>query len=446
VSYKLHDYQQSLVDKVRQSYKDGYKAPCVVAPCGAGKSIIISEIARLTTINKKQVLFLVHRRELIDQIKNTFMSHGVNLRYVEFGMVQTVVRKLDKIPLPHLIITDESHHGLAKSYRKIYDYFGESHRLGFTATPTRMDGTGLHAVFDILIHEVDVTWLIENNFLTQFKYFAPKLIDEDALKLSSMNEFTSKSVNESLKNTIWGDVVEHYKKLANDKQAIVYCHSIEASNKVKQIFLEHDIIAEHIDGKTPRATRDEIIQKFRDKEIKILSNVDIIGEGFDVPDCSTVILLRPTESFSLHIQQSMRGMRYKPNKVSIIIDHVGNVMRHGLPDTPKNWRLDAKREKKQPEIKIRQCLKCYAVYNSKLSACSECGYKPEVVQKTNKYQIMGDIELEEITENDKEKIALSLKNVEDCKNMKELHELAKAKGYKQGWAYHQGKRLNLIKN
>src|SRR5690554_5344746 len=109
---KLHDYQQKLVDKARQAFKDGYKAPCIVAPCGAGKSVIISEITRLTTKNKKHVLFLVHRKELIDQIQNTFKRNEVNMDLVQFGMVQTVVRRLDSIPKPDLIITDENHHAL----------------------------------------------------------------------------------------------------------------------------------------------------------------------------------------------------------------------------------------------------------------------------------------------------------------------------------------------
>src|SRR5690554_4445411 len=198
MAFKLHDYQQRLVDKARQAYKDGYKAPCIVAPCGAGKSVIISEIARMTTNNNNRVLFLVHRRELIDQIRNTFRKNEVNMDLVQFGMVQTVVRRLDRTPKPSLIITDENHHALAKSYRRIYDYFSDVLRLGFTATPIRLDGSGLGDVNDILIEEVDAEWLIENGYLSPYKYYAPKLINEDYLKLSSMKEFTSKSIDEAI--------------------------------------------------------------------------------------------------------------------------------------------------------------------------------------------------------------------------------------------------------
>lgn len=256
---------------------------------------------------------------------------------VQFGMVQTVVRRLEKTPKPSLIITDESHHGLAASYRKIYDYFADVLRLSFTATPIRLNGSGLGDINDILIEEVDAEWLIENNFLSPYKYYAPKLIDTSLLKLNNLYEFSNSSIDKAMESkTIYGDVIKHYQELAFGEQAICYCHSIEASKFAKQEFLNHGIPAEHIDAKTPKNERDEIIQKFRDKQIQVLTNVDLIGEGFDVPDCSTVIMLRPTQSLSLYIQQSMRGMRYRPGKTSIIIDHVDNVRRFGLPDAKRH--------------------------------------------------------------------------------------------------------------
>src|SRR5699024_2713478 len=322
MTFQLYDYQQTLLERTRQSYRDGYKAPCVVAPCGAGKSVIISEIARLTTLKNNHILFLVHRRELIDQIRGTFIANEVNLDYVEFGMVQTIVRRLDKTKKPSLIIVDENHHSLAKSYRKIFDYFSDVPLLGFTATPIRLNGSGLGDVNDVLIEEVDAKWLIDNNFLSPYKYYAPKLIDTSTLKLNSMREFSSTSTDEAMDKVIYGDVIKHYKELADGEQAIAYCHNVEASKQTANEFNQVGIQAAHIDGTTPKSKLYEIISKFREGEIKLLSLVVIIGEGFDVPDCSSVIMLRPTQSLSLYIQQSVRGMRYRPNKTSIIIDHV----------------------------------------------------------------------------------------------------------------------------
>jgi superfamily II DNA or RNA helicase len=442
--FQLHNYQRTLVDKARGSYVDGFKSPCVVAPCGAGKSVIISEISRMTTDKGNRVLFLVHRKELIDQIRGTFEKNEVNMSLVEFGMVQTVVRRLDKTEKPSLIITDESHHGLAASYRKIYDYFKDVLRLSFTATPIRLNGSGLGDINDILIEEVDAEWLIENNFLSPYKYYAPKLIDTSLLKLNNLHEFSSTSIEQAMESkTIYGDVVEHYKELAFGEQAICYCHNIGASLFAKQEFLNYGIFAEHIDAKTPKAERDQIIERFRNKDIQILCNVDLIGEGFDVPDCSTVIMLRPTQSLSLFIQQSMRGMRYKPGKTSIIIDHVDNVRRFGLPDDKRYWSLTSKKNSSSTaEIKIKQCNKCFAVYPSDSKECPECGYKP-TVERDTEYETDKEAVLEEIRKEDIN-VTLDFREPSNCKSMSELFELAKNRNYKKGWAYHQGKLLGFI--
>lgn len=440
--FKLHDYQRTLVNKARQAYADGFKAPCIVAPCGAGKSVMISEIARMTTDKGNRVLFLVHRRELIDQIENTFRLNEVNMDLVQFGMVQTVVRRLDKTPKPSLIITDENHHALAASYQKIYDYFSDVPLLGFTATPIRLNGSGLGDVNDILIEEVDAEWLIANGFLAPYKYYSAKLIDREHLKLNNLKEFSNSSVDKELKNVIFGDVVSNYRKYADGEQAIAYCHSIEFSKKVEQIFVDEGIPAAHIDAKTPKDIRADIIAKFRSKEIRVLCNVDLIGEGFDVPDCSTVIMLRPTQSLSLFIQQSMRGMRFKEGKTSIIIDHVANFLQHGLPDTKHHWGLEGKKSKGMKlEVPIKECPSCFAVYTSSETVCPECGHEPEVVERKEKEIV--EVELKEINKDDV-KITLDFREPSDCKNMSELYQLARNRGYKPGWAYHQGKILGLL--
>lgn len=445
---KLYDYQKELVNKTRSAYREGFKSPCVVAPCGAGKSIIIAEIARMTAENGKRILFLVHRQELIDQIKETFQFVGVDLDYVQFGMVMTVVRRLDKTIKPDLIITDENHHSKAASYTKVYDYFKDVLKLGFTATPVRLNGEGLEDVNDVLIEEVNAKWLIENKYLSPYKYYAPKLINTDRLKLNNMREFSHTSVEEEMQNMIYGDVIKHYKTLAHGEQAIAYCHSIEASKQTAYEFNEAGINAVHIDGKTSKQKRDNEIQNFRDGRTKIICNVDLIGEGFDVPDCSTVIMLRPTKSLSLYIQQSMRGMRYKKNKTSVIIDHVGNVNEHGLPDAERVWSLKGKKKEQANEISIRECLNCFGVYEpTKHTKCPHCGFSPTVEQREAEMQTDKTTELEQVTEKD---FSLTVnyeatKKPEDCTTMKELYSLAKAKGYQPGWAYHQAKLYNIKK-
>ena len=437
----LRSYQERYIEKVRQAYLDGFRAPCVVAPCGAGKSIIIGEIVRRTAQKDRKVLFLVHRRELCDQIETTFDYLQIPSDSYKIGMVQTISRRLHETDEPSLIITDENHHGLASSYRKIYDYFADVRRLGFTATPIRLNGSGLGDVNDLLIEEVKASWLINHKYLAPYAYYAPKLIDEDYLKLNNMREFSSTSVDQAMREnrTIFGDVVAHYEELAPGEKAICYCHSIEASLEVKEEFLSQGILAEHIDAKTPKHERDRIIEDFRSGNLQVLTNVDLIGEGFDVPDCSTVILLRPTQSLSLYIQQSMRSMRYKPGKKATIIDHVGNVHRFGLPDADRAWSLENKAPK-GTTVPIKTCSSCFTVYAANIKRCPSCGYVQPIVEKTRILEVDKDAQLEEI----KAGFILDYRDPGDCRNIKELQDLAKNRGYKKGWIYHQAKTRGWI--
>ncbi|MBC1962768.1 DEAD/DEAH box helicase, partial [Listeria welshimeri] len=224
------------------------------------------------------------------------------------------------------------HHVLANSYKKIIHHFSKAKVVGFTATPVRINGGGLGDINDTLIEKVNVKWLIENRFLASYKYYAPEIVQTETLNVKRTGEFDMTGLDDQFnKKMVWGDVIKHYQKLADGEQAILYASSIYQSEKMAASFNAVGISSAHIDGKTPKLIRDDIIKRFREGEIKVLCNLDLIGEGFDVPDCSTVIMLRPTQSLSLYIQQSMRGMRYKQGKTATIIDHVGNVKRFGLP-------------------------------------------------------------------------------------------------------------------
>lgn len=315
---QLRPYQNDLVEQVRQAWREGYKAPCIVLGCGGGKSCIVAEIARRTTWNGKRVLFLVHRRELVDQIFRTFVRWGVLMDLCQIGMVQTFTRRLKKLPKPALIITDENHHSLAQSYKRIYEYFSDVPRVGVTATPVRLNGDGLGDVNDKLIVGVSTKWLIEHNCLAPYDYYAPSVADLTGLH-TKMGEYVTADIEKAMiKNTVFGDVIKYYKQLADGKKAVCYCSSVKHSLATAKVFRDAGISAEHIDGATPKAQREQIIADFRNGKITILCNVDLISEGFDVPDCECTILLRPTHSLTLYIQQSMRCMRYKPNKRAVI--------------------------------------------------------------------------------------------------------------------------------
>ena len=441
----LRPYQNDLVDEVRAAWREGYRAPCIVLGCGGGKSCIVAEIARRTTWNGKHVLFLVHRRELVEQIYQTFVSWGVMMDYCTVGMVQTVTRRLNKLPRPALIITDENHHSVASGYQRIYDYFEGVPRVGVTATPVRLNGDGLGDVNDRLIIGKSTKWLIANHYLAPYDYYAPSVADLTGLH-TKMGEYVRADIEKAMiKNTVFGDVVRYYRKLADGKKAVCYCASLRHSKATAEAFCDAGIAAAHIDGDTPKAKRDKIIADFRSGSITILCNVDLISEGFDVPDCECAILLRPTKSLTLFIQQSMRCMRFRKGKRAVIIDHVGNYARHGMPDDDRSWSLEKKpkrsekEQKKEQEERIMQCPECFFTFPvaAGMRECPHCGTKlPRRERFINTDDTAKLIKVEGFR--------LHYDGPECCSSYEELIAYAATHGYKPGWAYYQARRRGLI--
>lgn len=438
---QLRPYQVNLINQLRKAYKTGSKRPCLVLPCGGGKSIITAEIAKKATQKGNRVLYLVHRRELVEQIFRTFADWGVDLSLCDIKMVQTACRRFHSMPEPRLIITDENHHCVAKTYRKIYEAFPAAQCLGVTATPIRLNGGGLGDVNDKLVVGVSAKWLIENNYLAPYDYYAPSVADLSGLR-TSQGEYVGKDAEIALDTTmIYGDVTRHYRKLADGKKAICYCPTVNYSKKMAARFCEVGIPAAHIDGTTKKKIRDDVISQFRAGDIQILCNVDLISEGFDVPDCSCAILLRPTQSLTLYIQQSMRCMRYQPGKRAVIIDHVGNYTRFGMPDDDREWSLKPKRDKKEmveKKERIKQCPECfYTFFASVGNICPKCGYEFEPKK-----------EIEELPESQLTQVTgFKLdyeKTPSDCKTYQELRMYAAARHYKPGWAYYQAKARGFI--
>lgn len=450
--FKLHGYQQKLIDETRERLMNGAKSVLIVSPAGSGKSIVISELARLTVNKGGQILFFVHRKELIEQIKKSFNTAGVDLSHCTVMTVGKVAHRLGEIPKPTLIICDESHHSLARTYKKIYDYYSDVPRLGFTASPWRLSGKGLGDVYDTMVEGPTVEWLIKNHFLAPYNYYSVKLINDSELKKSSTGDFTNKSIDDAVGKTIFGDVIKTYKEKINGQRTIVYAHSIEFSKSVSQQFNDAGISSAHADSKTIPRERDQIMNDFREGKIKVLCNVDLISEGFDVPDCTAVIMLRPTESLVLDIQQSMRCMRYKPNKTATIIDHVANYSRFGLPDTKRNWTLEGRKKTKssgKSSVSIQTCPNCFGVIAAGYGICPLCGHEIETDKKEMKVDKTAKVE--RITKDfkfktDYSEIKYAKMNPKEANSFRDLQLIAKTRKYKPGWAYFQAKQRGFIKN
>lgn len=427
---ELYDFQKELVDRTHRSWLTSHKRPCIVLPCGGGKSVIAAEIAKRTTQAGNRVLFIVHRKELCDQIRRTFSWWGVDMEGCNVGMVQTVTRHLDDEPEPRLIITDENHHCMANGYRRIYEKWPNAYMFGITATPERLDGQGLKDINDDLVIGPSATWLIENHYLAPEDYYTFDLISGGRIR---MGDFDPNSVKITAAEQ--NNVAETYLKLASGRKGVCYLPTVKKSIEMAETFRQHGVQAEHFDGTTEKAARDRIIERFRTGETMILCNVDLVSEGFDVPDCSCSMLCRPTQSLTLHIQQSMRCMRYQPEKTAIILDFVRNVARHGLPDQDRVWTLEGKKRKGRmaSDAPVKTCPECYRTLPASVPFCPLCGH---VFERKARNQEDLALELKKV---EKPKLQTNYLTLATCRNYSDLRQYAKLAGYKPGWAYYQAK-------
>ncbi len=443
---ELRPYQKDLVNKIRQAICEGCHRVCAVLGCGGGKSVIIATIAKAATDKGNRVLFLVHRKELVNQIKRTMDRQGVNPFLCSVSMVQTVSRMktLARTTPPSLIIVDEAHHALAAGYLRIFDYFPQATVVGFTATPQRMGTGGLGKVFQQLAESVSTKWLIQNHYLAPYHLYSVPLTDVKGIR-TSHGDYDQKEIAKLMdKGTIFGGTVASWLQQAKGKKTIVYCASIKTSRATAEAFQSHGIPAAHLDGETPKAERDRIVQEFREGKILVLCNVDLFGEGFDVPDCEAVQLLRPTKSLTLFIQQAMRPMRINPadpNKEAIILDHVGNYTRHGFPDDDHDWSLAEKKKKKKAETTTRQCPICYHVFIPAPGLgqikCPFCGhlFEDERAPRAEQEELDG-VTLEEIKES-------PYSDYRKATTWQQLEFFRKGKHYKLGWSLHKALELHI---
>jgi len=324
------------------------------------------------------------------------------------------------------------HHATANTWRKVIDHFPKALVIGFTATPARLSGDGLGVIFQALALGPSVRELIDMGNLSPFEYYSPPVVADFADLKVKYGDYQKADVALKMdKSEIIGDVIDTYRKLADGKRAIVYCASCEHAEHVAREFNHAGIPAAYIDGKTQDAIRKTAIEQFRTGVVKILTNVDLVSEGFDVPNMECVILLRPTQSVVLFIQQAMRAMRADPDnpeKVAVIIDHVGNVYRHGLPDEDREWSLEGKVKKREPnEISVRQCPECYFTHLPR-PRCPHCGYMYAVQAPEPIKQTKGELLQIKALERAEQK-----REIGKARTREDLEQIAITRGYSLRW-------------
>lgn len=441
MSFELRGYQDQMIRATREALRR-HQAVLLQAPTGAGKTALAAFMVGSTMAKKKRAGFICHRQELIEQTKATFDKVGIPAGIIASGYpmelyqpiqicsIDTLKRRLNKVEPFDLLVWDECHHVAAGGWSRVMASMSNSRHVGLTATPERLDGKGLDSHFSAMVRGPSVSWLIDRGFLSDYKVFAPSMVDTSGLH-TRMGDFRKDEASEMMnKPVITGDAVEHYLRHTPGQQAAAFCVGIEHSMAVAAQFNAAGIRAAHIDGSMNKLERKTIINAYRRGLIKVLTNVDIIGEGFDLPAISVSILLRPTQSLALYLQQVGRSLRPEEGKAhATILDHAGNVMRHGLPDDDREWSLQG-REKREAASNdngppVRQCPQCYFVHAPGKRSCPECGhvYMPE--QREIEYD---DGDLKEL---DKE--ALRKKQdleLKQAKTLDALIELGRRRGYR----------------
>lgn len=430
---QLRDYQLNLYVKAQKSFLNGNKRVLVVAPAGAGKSYIFAKMCENAS-KKGEVLILIHRLELKKQHIDLFNSLGINTDNIRIESVFTEVNNLDKHKKPGLIVLDEAHLSKAKSWEKVVKHY-DTYTVGFTASPVRLDNKPLGDIFEDLVEEVDVKWLIDNKRLAPYEYYAPMTVSTDNLKVS-MGDYNIVELETLMNdNTIYSNVIDSYKKIANNEQCIVYCVNINHSKEMAQRFRDAGYIAECLDSTLKKDVRNKIMSDFRNNKITILCNCGIISEGISIDNVSVCMLLRATQSTALNIQQSMRCMRYKEGKIAKIIDCVGNYTRHGLPDTPRVWSLKVPPKKHNNindngEYHIRVCSNCFQTFKT-APICPYCGEKYTITPRELKEQ--ENIRLAKITAEEMAKIEQEKKQkrmeVGRARSLEDLIKIGRERGY-----------------
>lgn len=456
MKYVLRPYQSDGVERIRGAFGQGARSVLYVLPTGGGKTPIFCHITELASAKGNDVLILVHRRELLLQASRSLSENGVphglvapgfspNGHRVQIGSVQTVIRRLDRIRPPSLIVLDEGHHAAASSWEKIVRAYPNARHLGVTATPCRLDGRGLGKAFgglyDALIVGPSIRQLMDQDYLSPADVYAPPTdLDLTGVR-TQMGDFDHKEVDRRVdKPVITGCAVEHYRRLADGKPAIAFCASIRHAQHVAEEFRAAGYMSVAVDGTMAERDRDLAVRGLATGSITVLTACEIISEGVDVPIVTVGILLRPTQSTALFLQQVGRILRPGPGKTAIILDHVGNCLRHGLPNEDREWGLDGdlggKRRKKDPdEMRIRQCPKCYTVHAISPS-CPKCGYEYKATGRLIE-EVGGQLKKLTPDQLNKRKAYIARRMEQGrSQTLNDLIAAAKERGYSVEWAKH----------
>jgi superfamily II DNA or RNA helicase len=376
----LRDYQKEMKDRLETAWKK-YRSVMVQMPTGTGKTYLMAEVIRGEKIEVSGersevrgenggVLIVAHRVELIGQISQTLdafgVPHGVIDRWtkdidevtsehqVVVASIQTLSRRIQNTDgtdltnfRPKVVIVDEAHHAVAKTYRLLWDVWPEAKFLGLTATPCRLNYTGFTDLFDTLLESYSIQHFIDKGWLSDFEYVS---VTPDNILVGRIAGLKKRGVDGDYQTKEMATVMDSpesiahlyrsYEQFAKGKKGIIYAISREHAQHIADYYMKQGVKCCWIEAMTPAEERHQLVDAYREGRMDVIVNVDIFSEGFDCPEVEFIQLARPTLSLSKYLQQVGRGMRYIPNKdYVVILDQVGMYQTFGLPTEDRDWNL-----------------------------------------------------------------------------------------------------------
>ena len=454
-----------MVDGFRSAYLAGHRRVLGQLPTGGGKGRLLGHMTRAVAAKNKRIVVMAHRAELVEQICSNLddedVPHGRIMpgwpmaRYpVLVGMVQTIVRRLEHLPVPDLLLVDEAHHAAAGQYVKIAEAWSSARILGVSATPARTDGRGLGEFFDAMVSGPSVADLIAAGHLADYDYYLPSPDFDMAGAGVQAGDFKAADALRIIsKSKIVGDAVQHYQRHLGGRPAIAFCMGVQHCRDTAAEFQAAGFRSAHVDGEMEMDLRRERLAGLANGSLDVLTAADVISEGVDIPAVAGAILLRPTCSVGLYLQQVGRALRPKPDgSRAIILDHVGNAHRHGYPADPRVWTLDAPMKPTVAEIRTCEtCFRAFPVGKARETAEAECRQEgcpiiyapaPEAVP-VPPVVIAGDLEaahdpwawaggINPLHAQGRELRDL----IAAAQTEQQLRMIARALGYRRGWVQH----------
>ena len=352
------------------------------------------------------------------------------------GFVYNIETRKTHTYVANGIAVHNCHRCASDTYHQIVAAYSSAHILGVTATPERLDGKGLGDYFQTMVRGPEVSWLIENGYLARPVYYAPSTVDLSGVHVR-MGDFAKNEIAGIMeKPSIIGDAVKHYRRYASGRTAIAFCVNIKHAEAVAASFRAAGVSSEIIEGRMSDLDRKRIVGRLSSGETKVMVSVDLVSEGFDLPAVGAAILLRPTASLGLYLQQVGRCLRPKKDGGdAVILDHVGNCVRHGLAEEQREWSLDGKaaaKRKREVSLETRTCENCFAVFVG--TVCPQC--------QTERESKVREIEQKEgeLARLDAEAMLAARSRVYEeskCRTFNDFRELGKRRGHKPGWAWHR---------